>query len=390
MVFSDRIAQLASSATLAMATRADELRAQGRDIISLSVGEPDFPTPDYIGDAAKKAIDEHFTRYTAQPGITPLRAAVAGYFTREYGIAAEAANVIITNGGKQGLYNAFIALINPGDEVIIPAPYWVSYPAMAELAGAKVVYAKASADVGFKLSVEALEAHRNPRTKILVLNSPSNPTGVCYTQAEVDAIAAWCLEKNIILLSDEIYDQLVYAPAKMGSVARWWEKYPEHFIVSGGASKTFAMTGWRVGYLLADKELIKAMTRFQSHTTANICSISQRAALAAYTGDLSVVATMRTAFQRRRDLAMERISRWEGVACPKPDGAFYIFPDMHGLYGSRFTDSISLCERILEETGVATVPGAAFGDDNCIRLSYAVSDEVLSAALQRIEEYLYR
>ena len=390
MIFSDRIQQIAPSATLATSTRAGELRAQGKDIISLSVGEPDFPTPDYIGEAAKKAIDEHFTRYTAQPGIPELRKAIAEYYHRNYGVKADAENVIVTNGGKQGLYNAFMALLNSGDEVIIPTPYWVSYPPMAELTGAKIVYARAGADVGFKVTAEMLEALRGPKTKMLVINTPSNPTGVCYTQVEIDTLAAWCLEKNIVVLSDEIYDQLVYAPATMGTFVPWWEKHPENFIISGGASKTFAMTGWRVGYLLAEKALIKAMTRFQSHTTANICSISQRAALAAYTGDLSVVATMREAFARRRDLAMDRISRWKDVTCFRPDGAFYIFPDVHKLYGERFKDSLSLCEQLLEKAEVALVAGVAFGDDNCIRLSYAVADDVLAEALRRIEAFLYK
>ncbi|MDR3073776.1 MAG: pyridoxal phosphate-dependent aminotransferase [Deltaproteobacteria bacterium] len=389
MNLSRRIDNLAPSATLAMSSRARELKAAGKDVLSLTVGEPDFPTPDYIGEAAKKAIDEHFTRYTPEPGIIELRNAVAGYFNRSYGVEAKGENITMTNGGKQALYNLFLCLLDPGDEVIIPAPYWVSYPDMVGLVDGKPVIAQSSVAAGFKITPEDLEKRRTPKTKILVMNSPSNPTGACYSQAEADAIAAWAVDNKIILIADEIYDQLVYAPTVHGSFAPWWKKNPERIIICGGVSKTYAMTGWRVGHVLANAELIKAMSRLQSQTTSNICSIAQMAALAAYNGGLASVKTMRDAFQRRRDLAWNIIKSWKNVECPKPEGAFYIFPDVHRLYTASMPDSISFCEQVLEKAGVALVPGKPFGDDHCVRLSYAVSDAVLTEALKRIGAFLY-
>ena len=390
MNLSRRINNLAPSATLAMSARARELKAAGHDVLSLTVGEPDFPTPGYIGEAAKKAIDEHFTRYTAEPGIVELRTAVAGYFKDTYGVTAKAENITMTNGGKQGLYNVFICLLDPGDEVIIPAPYWVSYPDMVELADGKPVIVHAPAEAGFKISLEQLAKAKTAKTRALVINSPSNPSGACYSQAEADAIAQWAVDNKIILIADEIYDQLVYAPAKHGTFTKWWEKYPENIIICGGVSKTYAMTGWRVGHVMANIPLSKAMSKLQSQTTSNVCSIAQKAALAAYTGGMDAVNAMRVAFQRRRDLALDIIGTWKGVYCPKPDGAFYIFPDVHGVYTSSMPDSMAFCEQVLEKAGVALVPGKPFGDDNCVRMSYAVSDEMLVQALERIGKFLYK
>ena len=390
MKLSRRINNLAPSATLAMTSRARTMKAEGRDVLSLTVGEPDFSTPDYIGEAAKKAIDEHFTRYTAEPGIVELRDAVCGYFKSSYGVTAKSENIIMTNGGKQGLYNLFLCLLDPGDEVLIPAPFWVSYPAMVELADGKPVVVSAPAEAGFKVTPEQLEKHRTPKTRCLVLNSPSNPSGACYTKAEADALAKWALDNKVVLLADEIYDQLVYAPAEQVTFSSWWEKYPENFAICGGVSKTYAMTGWRVGHVLCATELAKAMTRLQGQTTSNVCSIAQKAALAAYNGGLDAVAEMRKAFQRRRDLAYEVISSWKDVYCPLPGGAFYIFPDMHGLYTAAIPNSMSLCEQLLEKAGVALVPGGPFGDDNCVRISYAVSDAMLAEALDRIGKFLYK
>lgn len=390
MKLSRRINNLAPSATLAMSAKARELKAAGKDILSLTVGEPDFATPDYIGAAAKKAIDEHFTRYTAEPGIVELRDAVAGYFKATYSVTAKAENITMTNGGKQGLYNLFVCLLDPGDEVLIPAPYWVSYPDMVELVDGVPVIVAAPAEAGFKVTPEQLEKHRTPKSRALVINSPSNPTGACYTQAEADAIARWALDNKLVLIADEIYDQLVYAPAKHATFSKWWEKYPENFVICGGVSKTYAMTGWRVGHVMAAVELSKAMSRLQSQTTSNICSIAQKAALAAYTGGLDAVAAMREAFQRRRDLAHEIIRTWKDVYCPKPEGAFYIFPDMHRLYNADISGSMILCEQLLEKAGVALVPGKPFGDDNCVRISYAVADDMLAEALERIGKFLYK
>lgn len=390
MNLSRRINNLAPSATLAMSARARALKAEGRDVLSLTVGEPDFATPDYIGAAAKKAIDDQFTRYTAETGIVELREAVCGYFKSVYSVTAKADNIIITNGGKQGLYNLFICLLDPGDEVLIPAPFWVSYPDMVGLADGTPVIVSAPAEAGFKVTVEQLEKSRTSKTKALVLNSPSNPTGASYTREETDAIAAWALEKNIILVADEIYDQLVYAPARHATFSTWWEKHPDSFVVCGGVSKSWAMTGWRVGHVLCGGTLAKAMSKLQSQTTSNVCSIAQKAALAAYSTNLDAVFAMRESFLRRRDLALDIISGWKDVYCPKPDGAFYIFPDMHLLYNDKMPGSMAMCEQILDHAGVALVPGAPFGDDNCIRMSYAVSDAVLTEALERIGKFLYK
>ncbi|SKA83888.1 pyridoxal phosphate-dependent aminotransferase [Desulfobaculum bizertense] len=390
MRISTKISQVKPSATLAVSAKAMELRAQGRDIISLSVGEPDFDTPQHIRDAAKQALDDGFTRYTQVPGIPELRDAVAQYFNSHYGTNAKADCTIVTNGGKQALYNLLLCLLNPGEEVLIPGPYWVSYPAMVELADGVPVTVSAPASKGFKIDVEQLEAARTEKTRVLILNSPSNPTGAQYTEAELFAIAEWAVAHDVFIISDEIYDQLVYGSAGSVSLSSFWEKHPEHVAVVNGLSKSFAMTGWRIGYALAHPDLIKAMSRVQSQSTSNICSIAQRAALAALTGPTDMLEDMRQAFVRRRDKAMAIVSGWKGVVCPKPEGAFYLFPDVSALYGERFADSASLCTLLLEEAGVATVPGVAFGDDNCIRFSYALADETVEKALKKIEAVLYK
>lgn len=391
MKLSRRINNLAPSATLAMTSRARELKAAGKDVLSLTAGEPDFSTPAYIGEAAKKAIDAHQTRYTAEPGIIELREAVAGYFKTQYAVStAKAENIIMTNGGKQGLYSLFVSLLDPGDEVLIPAPFWVSYPDMVELVDGKPVFIPTLPETGFKVTPEDLEKFRTPKTRALVINSPSNPSGACYNEAEIAAIAHWAVEKNVVVISDEMYDQLVYAPAVFSSFAPWWEKHQENFVICGGVSKSYAMTGWRVGHVLGTLELIKAMTRLQGQTTSNVCSIAQYAALAAYTGGLNAVKQMRDAFQRRRDLAYDIISSWKDVYCAKPAGAFYIFPDVHLLYTPQMPDSMAFAEQLLEKAGVAVVPGKPFGEDKGFRMSYAVSDTVLTEALERIGNFLYK
>jgi aspartate aminotransferase len=382
MRIAERIKQVKPSATLAVSAKAMELKAQGRKIISLSVGEPDFNTPAHICAAAKAAIDAGFTRYTQEPGIPELRAAVAGYFKAHYGVEAEAACTIVTNGGKQSLYNLLQCLLDPGDEVLIPTPYWVSYPAMVLLADGVPVEVPAPAAKGFKLTPEDLDKACTDRTRVLIFNSPSNPTGVHYTRAEQDALAAWAVAKGIFVISDEIYDRLVYAPAEPVSLVGWWKKHPESFAIVNGLAKTFAMTGWRVGYTLAHPDLVKAMSKLQGQSTSNICSIAQKAALAALTGPAECVSEMCVAFARRRDLAMEIVGTWKRAVCPRPDGAFYVFPDMSAYYGGKFKDSAEACTMLLEEAGVAAVPGAAFGDDACVRFSYALDDESLIKALE--------
>lgn len=389
MKLAQRITRIKPSATLTINTKAQELRAAGRQIVSLAVGEPDFRTPEHVCDAAKVALDQGFTRYTPVPGIPELRTAVAAYFKTFYGVDAAMENVVVTNGGKQSLYNLFQVLLDPGDEVIIPAPYWVSYPALVQLADGVSVFVTTEPENDFLVSVEQLEAARTPRTRCLVMNTPSNPTGCHYTQAQLDAISAWAVEKGVFVISDEIYDRLVYAPARPASLAPWWQRHPENFAVVNGLAKSFAMTGWRVGYTLAHADLIKAMTKIQGQSTSNICSIAQKAALAALTGGWDCLAPMLAAFVRRRDLGLSMIRAWGNVVCPEPAGAFYLFPQVDWYYTPQVPDSTALCGLLLEKAGVALVPGAAFGDDRCIRISYALDDETLAGCLDRIGQVLH-
>lgn len=388
MRISEKLQNIKPSATLTISTKAMELRAQGREITSLSVGEPDFGTPEHIREAAKKALDEGFTRYTQVPGIPELRENIAGYFNSYYGTNAPMEATMVSNGGKQALFNIMQAYLNPGDKVLIPAPYWVSYPAMAKLADAVPVAVPAGADKGFKVTSEDLEAAYTPEVTMLLLNSPSNPTGVQYTRDELYALADWAVSKNVFVISDEIYDRLVYAPAEPVSLAPKWEERPELFAIVNGLSKSFAMTGWRLGFVLAHAELVKAMSKIQGQSTSNVCSIVQKAAVAALEGPRDFMQEMNTAFKRRRDLVMDIISSWPGVVCPKPDGAFYVFPDVHALYTDKMPDSTAMCTALLEEAGVAAVPGAAFGDDNCVRFSYALDSATLTAALERVAKVI--
>lgn len=390
MQLADRVKQLKPSATLAVNALAQELKARGQEVISLSIGEPDFITPANIRQAAARAMDSGHTRYTAEAGITELRQAVAAYFNDNYAAGASFKNILTGTGGKQCLYNLFMALLNPGDEALVPAPYWVSYPPMIELAGAVPVPVPSGAEKGFKVGVEDLEKKRGPRTKVCVINSPSNPTGALYSREELDAIAAWAVQNNIFIISDEIYDRLVYKPDTHHSLCGWWQKHPENFAVVNGVAKTFAMTGWRLGYMLAHEDLIKAAGKLQGQSTSNPCSISQYAAIEALTGSFAEAEAMRESFDRRRKLVMERISGWPDVLCPTPQGAFYVFPDVHRLYNKDIPGSQAMCKLLLEKAGVALVPGEAFGDDNCVRISYATDDETLRIALDRIASVLFK
>ncbi len=388
MNISERLKRLKPSATLTISSKAAGLKAQGREIVNLSVGEPDFGTPAHVIEAAKKALDEGFTRYTPVPGIPALREAVAGYYERFYGTKAGAANTIVSNGGKQVLYNLFAALLNPGDEVLIPAPYWVSYPDMVSLFDATPVFVTTRAEDDFLASVVDLEEACTPRTRMLILNSPSNPTGTHYTQEKLLQIAEWAKARGVFIVSDEVYDRLVFAPAQPATLSKWWETNQEHVAVVGALSKSMCMTGLRVGFALAQADLVKAMSKIQGQSTSNVNSVAQKAALAALTGPWDVLEEMNTAFARRRDLALAIMKTWPGVICPKPDGAFYLFPVVSACYTKAIPDSVTLCSRLLEDAGVAAVPGAAFGDDRCIRLSYAVADEVLEGALLKIGKVL--
>ncbi|MCR5813295.1 MAG: pyridoxal phosphate-dependent aminotransferase [Desulfovibrio sp.] len=384
MQISDRLKSIQPSLTLAVNSKALELRSKGIDIISLAVGEPDFPTPKHICEAAKKAIDDNFCRYTQVPGIPELRKAAGDYFSRQHKVPVAAEAVIIGAGGKHCIYNFLQAYLNHGDEVLIPSPYWLSYPDMVQLAGGVPIFVKAGADQNFKVNCEMLERAVSAKTKLLIMNCPSNPTGAVYTQAEFAKIMDWALERGLFVLSDEIYEQLVYTDFPAPSALPWFAKKPEQVAILNGVSKSFAMTGWRIGFLCAHPDLIKKISAMQGHSTSSICSIAQKAALAALTGPMDCVLEMRQAFQRRRDLAYAKVSSWPGIVCPKPDGAFYIFCDVHTVYGDSVHNSTELCTYLLDHAHVAVVPGAAFGDDACIRFSYAVADEVLERALTAV------
>lgn len=384
MQLSKRIVGIEPSATLALNARAQQLREEGKDIISLALGEPDFATPAHIREAAKAAIDEGFTHYTAVGGIMPLREAASQYFAKNYQTRCSGKNIIVGNGGKQNLYNLMQCLLNKGDEVLVPSPYWVSYPTMVELAGGVPVFLPTEPEQGFLLTPELLAEKIGAKTKVLILNTPSNPTGSIYTQEQLECLIRLAVSKGVFVLADEIYDQLVYSPAKPSSAARLWNEFPDSIAVVNGLAKSFAMTGWRVGYTLAAENLIEAMTKLQSQSSANICSIAQKAALAALSGSWDEVDSMRSVFQKRRDFAFEIVQKWQGVVCKKPQGAFYLFPKVSDLYGGEIVTSAAMCDYLLKEAGVALVAGAAFGDDRCFRISYALDDKTLVLALERI------
>jgi aspartate/methionine/tyrosine aminotransferase len=388
MQLSDRVLGVKPSATLSINAKAQEMRASGQSVISLAVGEPDFPTPSHVIDAAKAAMDQGFTRYTAVPGIPELRRAVAGYFSQFYGVDAEAEQVIVSNGGKQGLYNLFQALINPGDQVLVPAPYWVSYPAMIQLAGGVPVSVPTDPEQDFLVRVEDLERKVNDRTRMLILNTPSNPTGCHYSQDQLEEISRWALARGLFIVSDEIYDRLVYSPAEPSSLATLFQDNKGQIAIVNGLAKSFAMTGWRVGYVLAHQDLVKAMTKIQGQSTSNICSIAQKGAVAALNGPWDFVETMKKSFVQRRDLALRTVRSWPDVFCPTPAGAFYLFPRVDSYFKGGIADSTQLCTEILEKGGVALVPGSAFGDDRCLRISYAIDADTLVDALDKIGSVL--
>lgn len=386
MRFSTRIQQLAVSQTMAVSARATELKNQGRDIISLAVGEPDMAAPDTVITAAKEAAERGMTRYTPVAGIPEARKAVAGYFKRFYAAQAAPENTILTNGGKQAIYSLFQCLLDPGDEVLVPAPYWVSYPAMIHLAQGVFVPVPCAGDG--KVTAQALESARTGRTRLLVLNSPCNPTGVCYSQDELEALAEWAVEHDVFVVSDELYDQLVYDVDRRASLSPFWQKHPESVAVVGGLSKCFAVPGWRAGYALADAALIAQMAKLQGQSTSNICDLSQAAVVAALTGSFDSVVRMREIYKGRSQLALSIIEGWEGVSYPVPEGAFYVFVNVSGFFDKKTPDVVSLCSWLLETVNVACVPGSAFGDPQSMRLSLCVPQPRLVEALNRLGEAL--
>ncbi|WP_093861686.1 pyridoxal phosphate-dependent aminotransferase [Streptomyces sp. TLI_053] len=391
---SARIGAIAESATLAVDAKAKALKAAGRPVIGFGAGEPDFPTPDYIVEAAVEACrDPRNHRYTPAGGLPELKEAIAAKTLRDSGYAVDASQVLVTNGGKQAIYEAFAAILDPGDEVIVPAPYWTTYPESIQLAGGVPVEVVTDETTGYKVSVEQLEAARTENTKVVLFVSPSNPTGAVYTRAEAEAIGRWAVEHGLWVLTDEIYEHLVYGDAEFVSLPALLPELADKTVVVNGVAKTYAMTGWRVGWVIGPKDVVKAATNLQSHATSNVSNVAQRAALAAVAGDLSAVHEMRTAFDRRRRTIVRMLNEIDGVVCPEPEGAFYVYPSVKALLGKeirgqRPQTSAELASLILDEVEVAVVPGEAFGTPGYLRLSYALGDADLAEGVGRIQKLL--
>ncbi|MDH6140889.1 MULTISPECIES: pyridoxal phosphate-dependent aminotransferase [Kitasatospora] len=391
---SARIGAIAESATLAVDAKAKALKAAGRPVIGFGAGEPDFPTPDYIVEAAVEACrDPKNHRYTPAGGLPELKAAIAAKTLRDSGYKVDASQVLVTNGGKQAIYEAFAAILDPGDEVIVPAPYWTTYPESIRLAGGVPVDVVADETTDYKVSVAQLEAARTANTKVVLFVSPSNPTGSVYTQEEAEAIGRWALEHGLWVLTDEIYQHLVYGDATFSSLPALLPELADKCIVVNGVAKTYAMTGWRVGWMIGPKDVVAAAANLQSHATSNVSNVAQRAALAAVSGDLSAVDEMKVAFDRRRQTMVRMLNEIEGVYCPEPLGAFYVYPSVKALLGKeirgkRPQTSSELAALILDEAEVAVVPGEAFGTPGYLRLSYALGDSDLAEGVARMQKLL--
>lgn len=391
---SDRLNRLAPSATLAMSQRSNEMKAQGINVINMSVGEPDFMTPDYVKEAGKRAIDDNFSKYSPVPGYLSLRTAIANKLKRENNLNYSASEVIVGTGGKQGVCNTILALVNPGDEVIIPAPYWVSYPQMVKLAGGVPVIVPAGIEQDFKVTADQLKAAITSKTKLIILCSPSNPTGSVYTKEELEALAKIVLEHNdLFVLSDEIYEHINYIGCHASIAA--CEGMKERTIICNGVSKAYAMTGWRLGWVAAPEWIIKGLNKLQGQYTSGTSSVSQMAALAAYESDQGCVEDFRKAFQRRRDLIVSLAKEVPGLEVNVPEGAFYLFPKCSSYFGKTdgkhvINNSTDFALYLLEEGHVATVAGDAFGSPDYFRMSYATSDDNIIEALSRIKEVLLK
>ena len=384
-LLSQRAVALKPSLTLAISARAKALQQEGRDICSMSAGEPDFNTPDFIAEAAIKALHDGITRYGPAAGDPELRHAIADKLTRHNGIASKVDNVLVTNGGKQAIFNLFQVVLNPGDQVLIPAPYWLSYPEMAKLAGAEPVVFSSSAEQGFKLDLQALEAAITPQTKLLVINTPSNPTGRVSDREELEAVAELVRRHpQLLVMSDEIYEYLLEEGETHHSFASVAPDLADRTFVVNGFAKGWAMTGWRLGYLAGRSEVIKAAAALQSQSTSNVCSFAQRGALAALRGPHDCVTAMAASYNHRRRLLVEGLQAMDGLTLAVPRGAFYAFPQLP----DHCSDSLSFCETALEQEGLALVPGAAFGNDRCVRLSCAVSHETIVEGLSRMKRLI--
>jgi len=391
---SARIAAIAESATLAVDAKAKALKAAGRPVIGFGAGEPDFPTPDYIVQAAIEAAAKPANhRYTPTPGLTELRDAIVAKTKRDSNYEITADQVLVTNGGKQAVYQSFASIIDPGDEVILPAPYWTTYPECIKLAGGKAVEVFADESQNYLVTIEQLEAARTPKTKALLFCSPSNPTGSVYSEAQVKEIGEWALAHGIWVISDEIYEHLLYDGATSPSLPVLVPEMKDQTIILNGVAKTYAMTGWRVGWMVGPKDVIKAATNLQSHLSSNVSNVSQRAAIAALSGSLDAVKEMGVSFDRRRKLIVKMLNEIPGVVCPTPTGAFYVYPSVKGILGKeirgkRPQTSAELATLILEEVEVAAVPGEAFGPSGYLRFSYALSDEDIVEGITRVQKLL--
>jgi len=385
MMISNRTKNIMPSATLSIAAKAKEMKQNGIDVLSLSAGEPDYDTPEHIKEAAIQAIHEGFTKYTDTSGILALRQAICAKLRKDNSLEYNPENILVSNGAKQSLYNLLQVLVNPGDEVLIPVPYWVSYEEMVKLAQGVCVYIRTNEE--FKITPEMIREHATGKTKIIILNSPSNPTGAVYTQKELEAIAAVCLAEQIFVISDEIYEKLVYTIPHY-SIAQVSPAMKKQTAVVNGVSKAYAMTGWRIGYAAAEPDIIVAAGRLQDHTTSNPNSIAQKAAVAAITGSQTCVDDMREAYRKRRDAMVTRLVTMPGVTVQKPEGAFYVFANIAEVLRKKHITVDEFCKALLTQEQVAIVPGSAFGDDQCIRLSYAAGDAVIAEAMDRMERFI--
>lgn len=389
----NRMLALAPSLTLAISAKAKAMKAAGESVVSFGVGEPDFNTPEHIINAAKAALDAGHTKYTPSSGLLPLRKAICEKFQKDNGLSYEPSQIIVSNGAKHSIFNACYAVLEEGDEVIIPAPYWLTYPEVVKVCGATPVYIECKKENKFKFSAEDLKAAITPKTKMLIFNSPSNPTGAVYNEEEVRAIAKVCEEAEIFVLSDEIYEKLCYNGVKPFSIAACSEKMKDLTITVNGVSKTYAMTGWRIGYLAVPKDVAKAIDSFQSHATSNACSISQAATLAALSSSEEEINAMVEVFDKRRAKLLSLIAEIDGVTAVEPDGAFYVMMVVDGLYGKSYNgkvinNSVDFADALLDAEKVATIPGISFGADDCLRLSYSLSEADIEEGLARIKRFV--
>ncbi len=394
MSISKKVKGIAPSLTLEITAKAKKMKAEGISVIGFGAGEPDFNTPDYIINSAKKALDIGFTKYTPAAGTVELKQAICDKFLKDNGLTYAQNQIVVSTGAKSSLYHAICAIVEEGDEVILPSPYWLTYPELVKLAGGECVIVKAEKENGYKMTAEQFEKAITSKTKCLILNTPNNPTGAVYSQSEITAIASVCEKHGLYVISDEIYEKLVYGGEQHYSIAKCSDYMKEHTVIVNGMSKTYAMTGWRIGYIAAPADIAKAVSSMQSHTTSNACSISQYASTTALVDPEGekFVSEMQKVFDERRQYMVKTLQSMDGIVCIEPKGAFYVFVDVSGLYGKCYdgtviNGSLTFADCALKK-GVALIPGVAFGDDNCIRLSYAISLEDIKEGLNRLNEFI--